>query len=172
MPKAATADYRDRTHDAAMRRRLIILASVVAILAFLHFVDHAIRGELVVNGGLNPDWNHSGWPFNIHSDRPYIFPVSFVVVFGLLIGGVFFTLRGRLWAGYWPATSIFLFAFLTVVHFVGFSVGSAETPRVIAMSYRGTLWRALALTDLFSMFAVLTALAFQAVTTRQRSNRW
>lgn len=37
-------------------------------LALLHFVDHAIRGELVVYRGLNPKWNHSGWPFNTHSE--------------------------------------------------------------------------------------------------------
>ena len=156
----------------SLRRRLIFLASVFAVLAFLHFADHAIRGELVVRGGLNPNWNHSGWPFNTHTDKPYIFPISFIVVFGLLLCGIFFTLRGRLWAGYWLATSIALFAFLAVVHFVGVSPNNAETPHVIAMSYHANIWRILALIDLFSMFAVLIALAFQAVRTRQHSGRW
>lgn len=172
MATTRPAESRDQTSDGAMRRRLLIVASVMAILALLHFVDHAVRGELVISGGLDPTWNHSGWPFNTHSDTPYIFPLSFVVVSGLLLGGMFFTQRGRLWAGSWLGTSIFLFAFLLVVHFVGFSAGSAETPRVIALSYRGNLWRVLALTDLFGMFAVLIALAFQAVKTRRRSGRW
>jgi len=90
------------------------MASVFAGLASLHFVDHVIRGELVVRNGLNPNWNHSGWPFNTHSDKPYVFPLAFIIVFGLLLFGILFTLRGRLWAGYWLATSVFLFALLAV----------------------------------------------------------
>jgi len=154
---------------SSLRRRLIFLACVFAVLAFLHFVDHAIRGELVVQGDLNPNWNHSGWPFNTHSDKPYVFPIAFIVVFGLVLGGIFFTLRGRLWAGYWLATSIALFAFLAFVHFVGFEPNTAETPRIMFMSYRAQIWGILALVDLFSMFAVLIAFAFQAVRTRQLS---
>ena len=111
---------RDETLYGSLRRRFVFLASAYAVLAFLHFADHAIRGELVVNGRLDANWNHSGWPFNNHSDKPYIFPMSFIVVFGLLFGGIYFTVRGRLWAGYWLTTSILLFAFLATVHFVGF----------------------------------------------------
>ncbi len=62
--------------------------------------------------------------------------------------------------------------FLALVHFVGFSAGNAETPHVIAMTYRDNVWRIPALIDLFGMFAVLAGLAFQAVRTRQRSGRW
>lgn len=58
-------------------------------------------------------------------------------VFGLL-GGILLTIRGRLWAGYWLATSIAIFAFLGFVHFVGFEPNTAETRYVIAMSYRLT----------------------------------
>ncbi|MDQ3138364.1 MAG: hypothetical protein M3Q93_12370 [Gemmatimonadota bacterium] len=144
----------------------------MAVLAFLHFVDHVIRGALVVNGGLDPAWNHSGWPFNNPTDKPYIFPASFVVVFGLLLGGILFTLRGRLWAGYWLAVSIALSALLVVVHFVGFSSGTAETPNVIAMSYNDNVRSFFALAVLFGLFAGFAALAFQAVKTRQRSGRW
>jgi hypothetical protein len=162
----------DQTFNGVLRRRFIVLASILAVLAFLHFVDHAIRGELVVRGGLDPTWNHSGWPFNCHSDKPYIFPLAFVIVFGLVLGGIFGTLRGWLWAGYWLPTSTFLAAFLAVVHFVGFSPGSAETPYVIVMSYRHTIGRVLAMVDLFGMFAVLATLAFQSVRIRQRSGRW
>lgn len=165
-------EHGDLTGDGSLRQRLILLASAFAVLAFLHFVDHAVRGELVVNGGLNPDWNHSGWPFNTQTDKPYIFPISFVMVFGLVLGGIFFTLRGRLWAGYWLATSIALGAFLVLVHFVGFSSGNAETPSVICQSYPSQVPRILALTDLFGMFAVLAALAFQSARIRQSSGRW
>lgn len=166
------ADRPDQTRDGSLRRRLIFLASAFAVLALLHFVDHAIRGELVVSRGLDPDWNHSGWPFNTDTDKPYIFPLSFLAVFSLVLGGIFFTLRGRLWAGYWLAISIALAAFLLFIHFVGFSSGAAETPGVICGSYPDQVPGILALTDLFGMFAVLFALAFQAVKTRQRSGHW
>ncbi len=158
--------------DVALRRRLLLLASVVTVLSLLHFVDHVIRGELVVSGGLNPDWNHSGWPFNTLTDAPYIFPITFVVVFGLLLGGIQFTLRGRLWAGFWLGTSIAVTAILVFVHFVGFSPGAAETPTVIAMSHSNAVGSVLALIDLFGLFAAFAALAFQAVRTRQRSGHW
>lgn len=160
-----------RAEDGA-RRRFVLLAGVVAVLALLHFVDHVIRGELVAAGGLNPLWNHSGWPFDTRSDAPFVLPVSFVVVFGLLVGGVVFTLRGRLWAGYWLGTSIFLTALLAFVHFVGAGSGTAETPGVIAMSHGHAVPAALALIDLFAMFVVLAVLAFHAVRTRQRFGRW
>jgi hypothetical protein len=148
------------------------LASVAAVLALLHFVDHAIRGELVVNQGLNPKWNHSGWPFNTHSVKPYIFPISFLVVFGLLLGGVCFTLRGGLWAGFWLGASIVLTTLLLIVHFIGFSPGAAETPYVIWMSYQSTTPRVLALLDLFALFAVSVGLGIHAARMRQRSGRW
>ncbi|MGI8416296.1 MAG: hypothetical protein ACR2P2_08880 [Nakamurella sp.] len=165
-------DRADPAREGPLRRPLIIWASVAAVLSLLHFVDHAIRGELVVSRGLDPDWNHSGWPFNTLTDAPYIFPISFVVVSGLLLGGILFTLRGRLWAGYWLGTSIFVTALLVFVHFVGFSAGAAETPTVIAMSHSNAVGSVLALVDLFGLFAAFAALAFQAVRTRQRSGHW
>ncbi len=104
--------------------------------------------------------------------KPYIFPISFVVVFGLLLGGILFTFRGRLWAGYWLATSIALSGLLVFVHFVGLSSGAAETPSVIARSYPDNIRRILALIDLFGLFAVFAVLALQAVRTRLHSGRW
>lgn len=168
-PRTARADS---TGADSLRRRLIVWVSAAAVLSLLHFVDHVIRGELVVAGGLNPKWNHSGWPFNTASNAPFIMPISFVVVFGLLLGGVLFTLRGRLWAGHWLGTSIFLILLLVVVHFVGFSSGAAETPSVIVMSHSSDVASVLALIDLFGLFAVLAVLTFHAVRTRQRSGRW
>jgi len=172
MDTSALTPSRDHTLYYPLRRRLIFLAGAFALLAFLHFLDHAVRGELVVQRGLNPNWNHSGWPFNTRSDKPYIFPIAFIGVFALLLGGIFFTVRGRLWAGYWLTTSIVLFGFLALVHFVGFEPNTAETPYVIAMSYPADIWRVLALANLFGMFAILLALAFHAVRTRQRSGGW
>src|SRR5262249_23945186 len=53
----------DRRVHAELRRRTTRIAWVVIILATAHFVDHAVRGRLVHSRGLNPLWDHSGWPF-------------------------------------------------------------------------------------------------------------
>jgi len=148
------------------------LAGIATMFALVHFVDHAIRGEFVVDNGLNPVWNHSGWPFDDSTDKAYLFPVSFVVVFGLLLGGILLTLRGKLWAGYWLVTSISLIVFLLLVHFVGFSSGAAETPSVIAMSHPNNALSVAALIVLFGLIAMFGVVAVQAVRTRQLSGRW
>jgi len=165
-PSAAAAD------EDGQRRRLLILASAAAVLALLHFIDHAVRGELVVNRGLNPLWNHSGWPFDMSTDKSFLFPISFVLVVGLLVGGIVFTMRGKLWAGYWLVVSLTLATYLIYVHFVGFSAGAAETPSVISMSHEVTAVSIAALIDLFGLIAVFLALAYQAVRARQHSGRW
>lgn len=165
------AEHRGRAHDRSLRRELVVLAGVAAVLALLHFADHVVRGALVVDGGLNPEWNHSGWPFNTESDKPYVFPISFIIVFGFLLGGIFFTMRGRLWAGYWLAAGIALNALLAFVHFVG-SRGAAETPSVIAMTYRDNLLRIPALIVLAGSFVVFFAVMLQALRMRQRSGHW
>lgn len=172
MATVRPADRPGEVRDTRLRRRLVLLAAAAAVLALLHFVDHAIRGEAVVSRGLNPMWNHSGWPFDNHTDKPYIFPISFVVVFGLLLGGILFTVRGRLWAGYWLGTSVALTAFLLFIHFVGFSKGAAETPSVIAMSHEDAVLSISALVILFGLIVVLLVLAVQAARTRQRYRRW
>lgn len=165
-------EHQEKTRDGSLRRGLLVLAGTAAILSLLHFVDHAIRGELVRTTGLDPAWDHSGWPFETQSDKPYIFPIVFVVVSVLLLGGIRYTLRGRLWAGYWLATSIAINALLVFVHFIGGSPAAAETPRVITMSYHGRLPGVIALTVLFGLMAVFAALSLQAVRTRQRSGHW
>lgn len=134
------------THDGSLQRRFILLAGATAVLALLHFIDHVIRGELVVNRGLNPAWNHSGWPFNAETDAPFVLHVVFVVVFGLLLGGILITRRDRGWAAYWLCTSIFLIGILAFVHFVGSD--AAETPSVIARSHQHIAPAVLALIDL------------------------
>lgn len=172
MASAQQSEQSAQPLDTSLRRRLVLLAGIAAAFALLHFVDHAIRGQLVVDNALNPVWNHSGWPFDNHTDKPYIFPISFVVVIGLLLGGIFFTLRGRIWAGYWLVTSLALTAFLMFIHFIGASRGAAETPSVIAMSHRNDVLGIAALIVLFGLIATFVTLAVQAVRTRQRSGRW
>ncbi len=117
------------TDDAPLRRALVLTAGIVTVAAALHLVDHAIRGELVDDHGLIPEWNHSGWPFR-DQVTPYtaslVIPVIFVV-------GIVWTLRGRLWARFWLAWASVAAAIVVLVHFV--PGPSTETMGVIYRSY-------------------------------------
>jgi hypothetical protein len=111
------------------RWRLLWLAVFVAALSALHLADHAIRGNVVVTHGLNPHWNHSGWPFQPKFTE-YTF--ALIVVSATFIIGIAGMVRGRLMAGYWVVTLIFLLGFVVLVHFVG---SNAETPTIIYQTY-------------------------------------
>jgi hypothetical protein len=133
------------------RHRLVLLAVVTTALATIHFADHVIRGELVVDRGLDADWNHSGWPFQPEVNP---FDLSVVVVYGVLLAGIVLTIRGRVLAGYWLAASIVLAALALFIHF--FHGTQSETPRVIMRSYDNP---ALGIPALIVLFALLVALA-------------
>ena len=60
---------------------------------------------------------------------------------------------------------------LGLAHFIRFSPGNAETSSILAMSRRSVVARMLALSVLVGLFAPVTALAFQAVNTRQLPGR-
>lgn len=154
------------TRDDTLRRRLVLVAAIAAAIGTLHFADHAIRGQLVVDRGLDPDWNHSGWPFQ-HDFSP--FTISMIVVYGLLLGGIWFTLRGRLWAAYWLGTAIIIGAIVVFVHFVG---SDAESPRMILDTYDDLAAGIPALIVLFGVVAILAVMAGLAVYVRRASGRW
>ena len=157
-------------HDLGTLRMRFLLLWVIAIaLAATHFADHVIRGNIVIMHGLDPNWNHSGWPF-----QPHITPFtpSLFIVSGLLLGGIAGSLRGKLWAGYWLTASILLLGLVSVVHF--FST-HAETPYVIFNTYRAVGSSAagvVAVAVLFSIVATLGALAILAILARRQLGRW
>ncbi|HEX2046471.1 MAG TPA: hypothetical protein VHF27_01825 [Acidimicrobiales bacterium] len=101
-------------HDGRLRRTLLFTAGVVALAAAAHLADHAIRGELVDDHGLIPEWNHSGWPFR-EEVTPFtpslLIPVIFLV-------GMVMTRRGRLSPRFWLGWATFAAAVVVVVHFV------------------------------------------------------
>jgi hypothetical protein len=165
VPGNPTGD-RGQTRDANLRRRLVLVATIVEAIGTLHFVDHAVRGRLVVDRGLNHDWNHSGWPFQ-HDFSP--FTVSMIVVYGLLLGGIWFTLRRRLWAAYWLGTAVIIGAIVVFVHFVG---SDAETPRMILDTYDNLAAAIPALIVLFGVIAILVVMAGHAIYVRRASGRW
>jgi hypothetical protein len=160
------SDVSQRPRDAAFKGRMIWVAVAVTVLATAHFADHVIRGRLVHSRGLDPAWNHSGWPFE---DRVSPFTVSLVVVYGLLLTGIALTRQGRLWAGYWLATAIVLGGIVTFVHFLG---SRAETPAVILASYDNP---AAGIPAVFVTFAILLSLivmALTAIDVARKSRQW
>jgi hypothetical protein len=155
-----------RSRDGAFQGRMIRVAVTVTVLATAHFADHVIRGRLVHSRGLDPAWNHSGWPFE---DRFTPFTVSLVVVYGFLLTGITLTRRGRLWAGYWLGTALVLGGIVTFVHFVG---ARAETPAVMLASYDNP---AAGIPAVFLTFVILLSLIVMAVTAidaARQSRRW
>jgi hypothetical protein len=120
-----------------------------------------------VDRGLDPVWNHSGYPFQ---SRFSPFTISLIVVYGLLLTGIAFTVRGRLWAGYWLATSVVLGAIVTQVHFV--PGPSTESPRVIIDTYGGPAAGIPAVIVTLAIVASLVVMGAQAVWVRRASGCW
>ena len=164
---SAQANHGVNASQDVLRRRLIGVAALTAALATLHFTDHIIRGQLVLDRSLDPAWNHSGWPFQ---DRFSPFTISLIVVYGLLLGGIVLTHRGQVWAGYWLAAAILLGAIVTQVHF---GPGpNTESPGVIIDSYGNRAVGITAVIITFAIAATLIVMAAQAIWVRRASGRW
>ena len=156
-----------RTTEERLRRRLIGVAAVTAVLATVHFTDHVIRGQLVLDRGLDPAWNHSGWPFQARFSP---FTISLLLVYGLLLGGILLTLRDQVWAGYWLGTALLLGAIVTQVHF---GPGpNTESPSVIINTYGDRALGSTAVIITFAIAATLIMMAAHAIWVRQVSGRW
>ena len=128
-----------------LRRWLLVAAAAVTIFGIFHHVDHVVRG------------NHSGWPFQ-EAVTPFTFSM---LIYALLLPGLYLTLQGRLMARYWLFTAAVLFAVVTLAHFVG---AEREAPiRDIYAVYDSPMWGLLALADLTAIFISLAVLAIAAV---------
>ncbi len=128
-----------------LRRWLLIAAASVTIFGFFHHVDHVVRG------------NHSGWPFE-GEVTPFTFSL---LIYALLLPGLYLAWRGRLMAGYWLFTAAVLLALVSSVHFVG---EEREAPiRDIYAVYDSPVWGFLALVDLTVLVASLVMLAGVAI---------
>ena len=137
-----------RPSRGGLRRRLLIAGGGVTLFGILHHVDHVVRG------------NHSGWPFQ-DTVTPFIFSL---LIYALLLPGLYLTWRSRLIAGYWLCTAVVLFMVVTLAHFVG---AEREAPmRDIYGFYDNPVWGFLALVDLGAIYislAVLAGVAIQAL---------
>ncbi len=134
--------------NANLRLWLLTAAAAVTIFCILHHLDHIVRG------------NHSGWPFQ-EAVTPFTFSL---LIYALLLPGLYLTLRSRLMAGYWLFTAVVLFAVVTFAHFVG---AEREQPiRDIYAVYENPMWGFLALVDLAAIYlslAVLAGVSIQAL---------
>ena len=142
-----------RSPRANLRRWLLIAATAVTIIGLLHYIDHVVRD------------NHSGWPFQ-EEVSPFTFSL---LIYALLVPGLYLTLRRRLLAGYWLFTAVVLFAVVTVAHFVG---AEREAPiRDIYAVYASPAWGFLALLDLAAIYVGLTILAGANIVVIRRGKR-
>jgi hypothetical protein len=136
-----------RGHPARTKLRtwLLVAAASVTILGFFHHVDHVVRG------------NHSGWPFE-EELTPFTFSL---LIYVLLLPGLYLSWRGRLMAGYWLFAAAVLLALVTSVHFVG---EEREAPiRDIYAVYDSPVWGFLAVADLTVLITSLLVLAVVAI---------
>jgi hypothetical protein len=132
---------------------LLALGCAVTLFGLLHHVDHVVRG------------NHSGWPF-VEEVTPFTFSL---LVYALLLPGIFMNLRGRVAAGWWLFTAAVALVLVTFVHFLGGEEREAPVRDIYAV-YGNPVWGALALIVLFGLLASLVALlvaALRALSARQ-----
>ena len=172
MKTSAQTDQTER-EKKKLRQRFIILALALAVVSGLHFVDHIIRGALVVTQHLDPNWDHSGWQFE---PQVTVFTFSLFGVFFILLAGIYFTSKKRAWAGYWFVSSLVLGLLVTFVHFIPLMPGKTEFPTVIYRTYTDAHSSAvagiLALLDLFGILVLIVALLYTAIKARRISGRW
>jgi hypothetical protein len=95
-----TATHRHRPIEGLMRRWLLIAATCPTILGMLHHGDHVLRGSV-------------GWPL-VPAPNPFTYSLA---MYAFVLPGLYFTARGRLWAGYWFAVALVGLALVVPVHF-------------------------------------------------------
>ncbi len=141
--------------QAKLRTWLLVAAASVTIFGFFHHVDHVVRG------------NHSGWPF----EEP-VTPFTFsLLIYVLLLPGLYLTARGHLMAKYWLFTAVVGLALVIWVHFV--PTGDYEAPIQDIYAVYGSplagLLALVALTGLVSSLVTLVIAAIRALRSAKRS---
>ena len=140
------ARARVRPVHTKLRTWLLFAATGVTIFAILHHVDHVIRG------------NHSGWPFQ-EAVTPFTFSL---LIYALLLPGLYMSSKGRLMAGYWLFTAMVGLALVVWVHFVPTADYEAPIEDIYAV-YGSVLSGLLALVVLAGLVSSLVALVVLAV---------
>ena len=122
------------------RRALLVVGIGVTVFGVLHHMDHVVRGD------------HSGWPF-----REEVTPFTFsLLVYALLLPGIYMNLRGWVAAGWWLFTATVALALVAFVHFLGGEEREAPI-RDIYSVYDDRVWGLLALVVLYGLVLSLAA---------------
>ncbi len=148
------ARARARPVRTKLRTWLLVAAAGVAIFAVLHHVDHVVRG------------NHSGWPFQ-EAVTPFTFSL---LIYALLLPGLYLSSKGRLMAGYWLFTAMVGLALVVWVHFVPTADYEAPIEDIYAV-YGGVLSGLLALVVLAGLVLSLVALVVVAIWSLRSAER-
>ena len=140
------ATTKPRPVHLKLRRWLLIAATGTTVFAIMHHTDHVVRG------------NHSGWPFE-EAVTPFTFSL---LIYALLLPGLYLTAKGRLMSGYWLFTAIVGLALVVWVHFV--PTGDYEAPiEDIYAVYGSPLAGLLALVVLTGLVSSLVTLVIAAI---------
>jgi hypothetical protein len=124
----------------------LVLGISVTAFGVLHHVDHVVRG------------NHSGWPF-----REEVTPFTFsLLVYALLLPGIYVNLRGRVAAGWWLFTAAVALALVSFVHFLGGEEREAPIRDIYAV-YDSPVWGLLAVVLFYGLVFSLAALFITAL---------
>ncbi len=146
-----------QSEQAKLRTWLLVSAASVTIFGFFHHVDHVVRG------------NHSGWPFE-EAVTPFTFSL---LIYSLLLPGLYMTAKGRLIARYWLFTAVVGLALVVWVHFV--PTGDYEAPIEDIYAVYGSplagLLALVALTGLVSSLVMLATAAIRALRSTKRVRR-
>jgi hypothetical protein len=135
-------------HSARTKLRtwLLVAAAGVTIFAILHHFDHVVRG------------NHSGWPFQ-EAVTPFTFSL---LIYALLLPGLYMSSKGRLMAGYWLFTAVVGLLLVVWVHFVPTKDYEAPIEDIYAV-YGSALSGLLALVVLAGLVSSLLTLVVAAI---------
>jgi hypothetical protein len=137
-----------------LRTWLLVAAASVTVFAILHHVDHVIRG------------NHSGWPFQ-EAVTPFTFSL---LIYVLLLPGLYVSSKGRLMAGYWLFTAVVGLSLVVWVHFVPTSDYEAPIEDIYAVygSALSGLFALIVLAGLVSSLVTLVVMAIWSLRTSER----
>ena len=140
---------------AKLRTWLLVAAASTTIFGIMHHVDHVVRG------------NHSGWPFQ-EEVTPFTFSL---LIYALVLPGLYLTAKGRLMARYWLFTAIVGLTLVVWIHFVPTGVYEAPVEDIYGV-YGSPLVGLLALDVLAGLvinIVVLAIVAIQALRSTKRS---
>src|SRR4028119_1248686 len=138
-----------------LRRWLLVAATSTTVFAIMHHTDHVVRG------------NHSGWPFQ-EAVTPFTFSL---LIYALLLPGLYLTVKERLMAGYWLFTAVVGLGLVVWVHFV--PTGDYEAPIDDIYAVYGSplagLFALVVLAGLVISLAMLATTAIETLRTTKRS---